>query len=116
MRLTDRSSIDFTVKGDPLGRNIAPLILLPFVENAFKYGISTREPSPIRILLEIKKDSLYFSVHNHKHINTSLKVSDNTGIGINNSRRRLDLLYDGQYGLKINDEAGEFTVQLNIQV
>ena len=116
MRLTDRSSIDFTVKGDPLGRHIAPLILLPFVENAFKYGISTREPSPIRILLEIKKDSLYFSVHNHKHINTSLKVSDNTGIGINNSRRRLDLLYDGQYELTIKDEAGEFTVQLNIQV
>ena len=116
MRLTDRSSIDFTVKGDPTGRHIAPLLLLPFVENAFKYGVSTREPSPIRILLEIKDNSLYFSINNHKHINTTLKVSDNTGIGINNARRRLDLLYDDRHQLTIGDQANEFTVQLNIQV
>lgn len=116
MRLTDKSSIDFTVKGDPLGKQIAPLLLLPFVENAFKYGISTREKSPIIILLEIKEDSLYFSVSNHKHINTSLKVADNTGIGINNTRRRLDLLYDNRHTLTINDEAGIFTVHLKIQV
>jgi len=116
MRLTDKSSIDFTVIGDPFSKQIAPLLLLPFVENAFKYGISTREKSPILILLEIKEDSLYFSVTNHKHIPTSLKVADNTGIGINNTRRRLDLLYDDRHVLKIDDEAGKFTVHLNIQV
>jgi two-component system LytT family sensor kinase len=116
MRLTDKSTVDFTVKGDPLGRQIAPLLLLPFVENAFKYGVSTREISPIRILLEIKKDSMYFSVSNHKHINTSLKVSDNTGIGINNTRRRLDLLYPDHYELTIDDRSAEFTVHLNIQM
>ncbi len=116
MRLTDKSSIDFTIKGDPLGRQIAPLLLLPFVENAFKYGISTREKSPIIILLEIKQDSLYFSVSNFKHINTSLKMTDNTGIGINNTRRRLDLLYENRHALTIDDTAGKFTVHLNIQV
>lgn len=116
MRLTGKSSIDFTIQGDPMGRQITPLLLLPFIENAFKYGISTREWSPITILLEIKKDSLYFSVSNHKHINTSLKVSDNTGIGITNARRRLDLLYDGRHTLTIQDDAGEFTVHLNIPV
>ena len=116
MRLTGKTSIDFTVKGDPTGIQVAPLLLLPFVENAFKYGISTREWSPITILLEINKDSLYFSVSNHKHINTSLKVTDNTGIGINNTRRRLDLLYDNQYSLDIGDTAAEFTVQLKIRV
>ena len=51
--------------------------------------------------MEIKEDSLYFSVSNYKHINTSLKVADNTGIGINNTRRRLDLLYEDQHALKI---------------
>ena len=55
MRLTDKAVVDFTVRGEPFGRQIAPLLLLPFVENAFKYGISTRERSPIAILLEIKK-------------------------------------------------------------
>ena len=116
MRLTGKTSIDFTIHGDPLGRQIAPLLLLPFVENAFKYGISTREWSPIRILLEIKKDSVYFSVSNHKHINTSLKMTDNTGIGISNTRRRLDLLYGERYDLTIDDKTGGFTVQLNIPV
>jgi hypothetical protein len=116
MRLTDKTSIDFTIKGDPAGRQIAPLLLLPFVENAFKYGISTREWSPIRILLEINKDSLYFSISNHKHLNTSLRMADNTGIGISNTKRRLDLLYDGRYELIIDDKTNEFSVHLNISV
>jgi len=116
MRLTDKSSITFNVKGDPLGRQIAPLLLLPFVENAFKYGVSTREVSPICILLEIKKDSMYFSVTNHKHISTLLKTADNTGIGIQNTRRRLDLLYPDKYDLAIDDGPVEFTVHLNIHV
>lgn len=116
MRLTDRSSIDFTVKGDPFGKQITPLLFLPFVENAFKYGISTRELSPIAILLEIKEDSVYFSVSNHKHINTSLKITNNTGIGINNTRRRLDLMYNDRYELTIDDKPATFDVHLNIQV
>ena len=115
MRLTDKSSIEFIVNGDPLGRQIAPLLLLPFVENAFKYGTSTRERSPIKLLLEIKKDSLYFSISNHKHINTSVRLADNTGIGIKNTRRRLDLLYSDHYTLTINEEAAAFTVHLNMQ-
>jgi two-component system LytT family sensor kinase len=116
MRLTDKTSIDFTINGDPLGREIAPLLLLPFVENAFKYGISTRECSPIRILLDIKKESLYFSISNQKHFNTMLKMADNTGIGISNTRRRLELLYPGRYELIINDKSNDFTVHLNIPV
>ena len=88
MRLTDKAVVDFTVRGEPFGRQIAPLLLLPFVENAFKYGISTRERSPIAILLEIKMDSLYFSICNHKYFNTMLRASDNTGIGISNTRRQ----------------------------
>jgi hypothetical protein len=116
MRLTDKTSIDFTIKGDPAGRQIAPLLLLPFVENAFKYGISTREWSPIRILLEINKDSLYFSISNHKHLNTSLKITDNTGIGITNTKRRLDLLYEGRYELIIDDKTNDFSVHLKIPV
>ena len=116
MRLTDKTSIDFTINGDPLGRQIAPLLLLPFVENAFKYGISTREWSPIRILLEINKESLYFSISNQKHLNTTLKVADNTGIGISNTKRRLDLLYENRYELIIDDKTNEFSVHLNIPV
>lgn len=116
MRVTDKTSIDFTIEGNPLGREIAPLLLLPFVENAFKYGVSTRECSPIHILLDIKEESLYFSISNHKHFNTALRMADNTGIGISNTRRRLDLLYPGRHELIINDKSNEFTVHLNIPV
>lgn len=116
MRLTDKTSIDFTVKGDTAGRQIAPLLLLPFVENAFKYGISTRERSPITILLEIQKDSLYFSICNQKHLSTMLRVSDNTGIGISNTRRRLDLFYEDQYALNIEDKSNDYSVKLKIPV
>ncbi|WP_188927770.1 sensor histidine kinase [Puia dinghuensis] len=116
MRLTDKTIIDFTVLGDPMGRQIAPLLLLPFVENAFKYGISTRERSPITILLEIKRDSLYFSVCNQKHPNTMLRVSDNTGIGISNTKRRLDLFYEDRYALDIDDKTHDFSVKLKIPV
>jgi two-component system LytT family sensor kinase len=116
MRLTDKTIIEFNVHGDPMGRQIAPLLLLPFVENAFKYGISTRERSPISILLDIKKDSLYFSICNQKHISTMLRVSDNTGIGISNTKRRLDLFYEDRYALNIEDKTSDFSVKLKIPV
>lgn len=116
IRLTDKTIIDFEIQGDPAGRQIAPLLLLPFVENAFKYGVSTRERSPIRIELEIQKEWLYFRISNQKHINTSLRVTDNTGIGISNTQRRLDLYYGSHYQLDIDDKAGEFSVHLKIPV
>jgi len=59
---------------------------------------------------------MYFSVTNHKHINTTLKMADNTGIGIHNTKRRLDLLYEDRYKLTIDDGPVEFSVYLNIQV
>lgn len=116
MRLTDKTQIDFTITGDQLGKQIAPLLLLPFVENAFKYGISTRECSPIHIQLDIREESLYFSISNHKHLNTMARMTENTGIGISNTKRRLDLLYPGRYELIITDKSNEFTVHLNIPV
>ena len=116
MRLTDKAVVDFTVRGEPFGRQMAPLLLLPFVENAFKYGISTRERSHIAILLEIRQDSLDFSICNHKYFNTLLRASDNTGIGISNTRRRLDLFYEDRYSLDIQDRPNEFSVHLKIPV
>jgi two-component system LytT family sensor kinase len=116
MRLTDKTVVDFSVRGEPLGHQIAPLLLLPFVENAFKYGISTRDRSPINILLEIQKDSLNFKICNQKHLNTLLRVSDNTGIGISNTKRRLDLFYEDRYSLEIDDKPNEFSVHLKIPV
>ncbi|HSZ87048.1 MAG TPA: sensor histidine kinase [Puia sp.] len=116
LRLTDKSSVDFTVDGDPIGKKISPLLFLPFVENAFKYGISTREISPIIILLKIENNELFFSVKNNKHKSSLLKPAENTGIGINNSRRRLELLYRNRYSLNIDDTDSAYIVNLKINL
>jgi sensor histidine kinase YesM len=96
------------------GKKISPLILLPFAENAFKFGVSTRELSPINILIESTKGNIHFRIKNHKH-NRKGNNLVNTGIGINNTRRRLELLYPGRYELNIEDEPSTYTINLNLQ-
>ncbi|MBS1918199.1 MAG: sensor histidine kinase [Bacteroidetes bacterium] len=116
LRLTEKSCLDFKIEGNPEGKQVSPLLFLPFVENAFKYGISTRDSSPIKIAMEIKNPEVHFLVKNNKHNGTLLKRADNTGIGITNVKRRLDLLYPGKYKLDIADETASYTVNLNIKL
>ena len=117
LRLTDKSNVDFKVVGDTVGKQISPLLFLAFVENAFKYGISTRELSPIHIRMELKNQNLCFSVSNNKYIGAMLKSTDNnTGIGIENAKRRLELLYKNRYTLQIADTAATYSVNLHLQL
>lgn len=112
MRLTDQTPVNFTVEGNPYGYKIAPLMLLPFVENAFKFGSSTRDVSPIEIVLKIKNKSLQFTCKNLIK-NTG---QGSTGIGISNTRRRLELLYPDRYTLEITENERVFSVYLLIEV
>ena len=116
MRLTDKTQVEFTVSGTPEGKQITPLLFLPFIENAFKYGVSTREHSAIKIRLEIEPDNILFEVSNSKYINHMLKSADNTGIGIENTRRRLDLMYPEHSHLEIQDAANTYQIKLKIQI
>lgn len=110
MRLTAQTPVHFNVEGNPAGQFIAPLLLLPFVENAFKFGSSARELSPIDIAVKITAQQLFFSCRNH----IRNQVDDSTGIGISNTRRRLELLYPGHYQLDISTQKEVFLVQLSI--
>jgi two-component system LytT family sensor kinase len=101
----------------PPGLRIAPMLLVPFVENAFKHGVSFREPSFIKVLLEVKNDTLFFDVHNSRHE----KPKDDPeryrgGIGLDNVRRRLQLLYPDRHQLFVRDTEKEFFVHLSIQL
>ena len=116
MRTTSKTSVCFHVEGDPSGKQVSPLLFLPFVENAFKYGVSNREPSPIQIQMEINDSEVHFQVKNNKQPYTTLRQVENTGIGIQNTRRRLELLYPERYTFNMADEAGTYTVNLNLQV
>jgi two-component sensor histidine kinase len=96
---------------------IAPMLLIPFVENAFKHGISFREPSHIKVILEVKDNSLYFDVYNSKHARVENDPEkDKSGIGLNNVKQRLQLLYPRKHELIIRETGKEFFVHLTIQL
>jgi sensor histidine kinase YesM len=96
---------------------IAPMLLIPFVENAFKHGISFREPSHIKITLEIKDKTLYFDVYNSKHSRPDNDPEkDKSGIGLENVKQRLKLSYPNKHELIIRDTTKEFFVHLTLQL
>jgi len=102
---------DLSINGKPDGKTIAPLLLIPFVENAFKYGVNPEEPSTIGIRIDIGDDDLRLKVTNKKVAIVSLDATP-SGLGIQNTRRRLELLYPGRHALEIQDEQKTFTVLL----
>jgi two-component system LytT family sensor kinase len=96
---------------------IAPMLLIPFVENAFKHGISLKEPSHIRISLGTKDNTLFFDISNSTHAKASNDPEkDNNGIGLNNVKQRLRLMYSTKHELSIRESGKEFFVHLTIQL
>ena len=93
------------------GKEIAPLLLVPFVENAFKHGVTNRPDKPVRITLECTQQQLVFTVHNY----ISGYQRDKTGgIGLDNVRKRLQLIYPGRHELEILDMKEEYCSNLVI--
>ncbi|HEY0667862.1 MAG TPA: histidine kinase [Sphingobacteriaceae bacterium] len=96
---------------------ISPMLLIPFVENAFKHGISLREPSHIKIALQTKENTLYFDINNSIHPKPENDPEKNkSGIGLNNVKQRLRLLYPNKHELMIRETGKEFFVHLTIQL
>ena len=94
---------------------IEPMLLVPFVENAFKHGIGIVINPFINIILEIKVRQLFFSVsNNYNRSNISKDLS--SGIGIMNVKNRLNLLYPGKNKLMIQDDGNTYTVNLNLEL
>ena len=95
--------------------SIPPLLTISYIENAFKHGVSYEEPSFIRIKYIFKKDKLFFEIKNSNH--SKQKKSVNSGIGLENARKRLALIYGYNYDLNINQTYNKvFTVNLNIPI
>ena len=95
---------------------IEPMLLIPFVENAFKHGVGMIEHPAIEIRLDIKEGILHFSVRNRFNPD-SAEIRDKTsGIGLGNVSRRLKLLYGNQHVLHISQEGGWFAVLLELNL
>lgn len=109
--------IDTRIQEQVQTLQIAPMLLIPFVENAFKHGISFREPSIIKISFETKDNKLFFDVTNSKHaMLENDPEKDKSGIGLNNVKQRLELLYPGEHELVIRETANDFFVYLTIHL
>ena len=95
---------------------IAPMVLIPFIENAFKHGIGNIENPQIEIDLYTKTDILYFMVRNKFNATIKEEKDKTSGIGLVNVKRRLDLLYGKDHTLLITDKNDCFTVSLQLNL
>lgn len=113
VRLTDKVTLEFLTEGDMDNLLVAPLIFIPFVENAFKYGVSTKESSSIKISLTTNKSVILFTSENYI-VATENNLMENTGIGINNVKRRLELMYPEKHRLSTSVRDNYYFVELEI--
>jgi LytS/YehU family sensor histidine kinase len=111
MRQTDPVFINFSIEGETGGKRIAPLLIFPLIENACKHGVLTDPAKPVDISLKLTNEGIEFSIVNY--VNTYFK--DKTGgIGLQNVRKRLDLLYGGNYKLDLQNTGERFIVYLKL--
>jgi two-component system, LytTR family, sensor kinase len=114
MRYGDKLDVDIRITGDVGDRKIAPLILLPFVENCFKHGASEElQEAWVKVTIDSHADHVVIKVENSK-ASGNHHQNGNEGIGIQNVKRRLDLLYPERHSLKIINGEETFLVVLSI--
>lgn len=118
MRIEDRGKAKFKVIGEPIGLQIAPMLLIGFIENAFKHASkNTINGIEIDIQLQIQGGDLWLEVtNNHDKELTKNELEKEGGIGLENVRKRLELAYPERYELKVVEEGAQFQVQLYLRL
>jgi sensor histidine kinase YesM len=114
MRLAGATAIDYNVTADNMDKQIAPLLLIPFIENAFKHGISYAHNATINIQINTNGKKISLLVKNNNYRSKDLTDNSDSGIGLDNVKKRLDLLYPKSYKLTINDTETIYTVELEV--
>ncbi|HEY6977693.1 MAG TPA: histidine kinase [Chitinophagaceae bacterium] len=115
LRFGDGVDIQLEIKNGNRDCSIEPMLLFPFVENAFKHGIGLVKDPFIKIYLEVIEHHLFFSVINNYN-KENLSKDKNSGIGLSNIKNRLDLLYRGKYKLDLKDDGSIFKAELNLEL
>ncbi len=117
LRTQKYHKIQFETVGEIKGKKIAPLIFLPFVENSFKHGLKGGAKNAyVNIRLQVEAKTLLFEIENSKGQTSELTNKRYKGIGIENVKKRLELIYPDLYSLKILDEEETFRVLLQVQI
>ncbi|AYA38886.1 hypothetical protein D3Y59_09840 [Hymenobacter oligotrophus] len=110
-------TIETNIEEVPEAAWIAPMLLIPFVENAFKHGISLQRRSWIKTTLHYANGKLYFDVYNSTHPRAEHEpLAEESGLGLSNVQQRLALLYPKRHDLVIRETGTEFFVHLTLQL
>lgn len=119
IRYGERLNISFNILGNAGGTMVAPLMLLPFVENSFKHGVSEEmDDAWVSIDLEMKEEKLTLKVENSKSKSEQRvdRFDYKKGIGLKNVRRRLELLYPEKHKLEMHDSVDSFLIILTLDL
>lgn len=114
LRYSSRVSINLDIPEMMPDVMLPPLLLIIFVENAFKHGVSYAAPSFIDIKVTVTQEMLQFKCRNSRQEQKPDEKKKKGGVGLANARRRLDLLFPNQYNLEIKENDKEYDVQLEI--
>lgn len=113
-RYGNKIEISWNVEGDTENKFVAPLLMLPFLENAFKHGASEQIEKPwLGVDISVKYETLRCKIANSKN---EYVPQSSSGIGIGNVKKRLEFIYPGSHELRINDEGDFFVVSLLIRM
>lgn len=116
VRYGSRLEVKLSVNGSPENKTIAPLLLIPLVENSFKHGTSQMLDKPwINLDITILDDVMEFRLVNSKPLNTGHQEGRN-GIGLKNVQKRIELLYPSQHTFVVKDTPGVYEVLLKVPV
>jgi two-component system LytT family sensor kinase len=113
LRFKDGAAVELTLNGEIDAQHVVPLILISFVENAFKHGVANDPTDPIRINIIANQKILHFSITNKKSKTNKDAMG---GVGLNNVERRLQLLYPDRYKLNIVNSATHYTSELMLDI
>lgn len=115
LRFTDKVKVTFTVDSDVSKVSIPPMLFTSLIENAFKYGVSYKQESFVHMVLSVVENELQFVIRNS--IAEKQNMEENQGgIGLENTKKRLDLLYASSYELKIEETPKTFSVLLKLPI
>ncbi|MGJ5640942.1 sensor histidine kinase [Formosa sp. S-31] len=114
LRIANNKDVIINIRGDVDRQKIRPLLLIPFIENAFKYGTDFKGNTLVHIEIQVKGDVLDFKCINL--IGNRKQDPKNSGIGLQNTKERLQLLYPNKHTLLIDEDSSQFIVTLNLNL
>ncbi|MGD9993385.1 MAG: sensor histidine kinase [Salinivirgaceae bacterium] len=112
LRLTEKTKLSFVVDNQASNQTIEPMLLVPFIENAFKHGADTTVQSVITIKINISANQLVFQSTNTIAQRNPNQTEQDSGIGLKNVARRLQMLYPGHHKLEVVEEKNLYAVTL----